>query len=287
MKYILIPLLAILLLPLVSADLNYYKVEYEVSNTVLTTMEFEFKEPTDFSNFDFNLPSDVKEIGLTIIDSEGGGDITKTKQVQITYSTSKYLEGTNHFLTNFKTIYPTDSLTITLKLPIETALQGSIEDSVFPAPSDVTSDGQRIIISWEDEDLDPDENISLFVIFKEKFSFIPYLLALIIIVLAVVIFMLLKKKPKKIQKTEKAKKGYNIEIHLKEDEKQVIRALKRKDGQCTQATLRVITDLSKAKLSRILSELEERKIVHREERGNKKIVTLKKGSWNNLEQDKD
>jgi len=63
--------------------------------------------------------------------------------------------------------------------------------------------------------------------------------------------------------------------HLKEDEVIVINVLRMKGGSCSQSTLRIATDFSKARLSRILSELEERSVVYKEQRGRKNIITLK------------
>ena len=77
-------------------------------------------------------------------------------------------------------------------------------------------------------------------------------------------------------KKEIVEKEYDIEKHLKEDEEQVITILKNKQGSCEQGTLRVITGFSKAALSRLLSELEARKIIHKEKRGKKNLVFLKK-----------
>ena len=66
MKYILIPVFILLIPFCLANELNYYNVEYEINNYVHTKIEFEFKEPFNFLGFDFNLPSDVKTIDMTI-----------------------------------------------------------------------------------------------------------------------------------------------------------------------------------------------------------------------------
>jgi uncharacterized membrane protein len=48
-----------------------------------------------------------------------------------------------------------------------------------------------------------------------------------------------------------------------------------KHNSCSQATVRVVTDFSKARLSRILSELEARGIIYKEQKGRKNIITLR------------
>lgn len=70
-------------------------------------------------------------------------------------------------------------------------------------------------------------------------------------------------------------KNNDVDRYLKEDERIVINVLRMKHNSCSQATLRVVTDFSKARLSRILSELEERGVVYKEQAGRKNIITLK------------
>ena len=59
-------------------------------------------------------------------------------------------------------------------------------------------------------------------------------------------------------------------ICSKEDEKLIVIILKQKKGSCTQSTLLTLTNMSKASLSRLLQELEQRNIIRKEQQGNKK-----------------
>lgn len=61
---------------------------------------------------------------------------------------------------------------------------------------------------------------------------------------------------------------------LDPQEKSVMKAVKEQDG-ITQNTLRLRTDLSKAKLSYVLQELEKRNLIKREEKGKTMQVFLK------------
>lgn len=70
--------------------------------------------------------------------------------------------------------------------------------------------------------------------------------------------------------------SYNdVNRYLKEDERILINVLRMKHNSCSQATLRVVTDFSKAKLSRLLTELEERGVVYKKQQGRKNIITLR------------
>ncbi len=77
-----------------------------------------------------------------------------------------------------------------------------------------------------------------------------------------------------IMKKEAAGDG-GVDRYLKEDERIVINVLRMKHNSCSQATLKVVTDFSKARLSRILSELEERGVIFKQPAGRKNMITLK------------
>lgn len=66
----------------------------------------------------------------------------------------------------------------------------------------------------------------------------------------------------------------SIDSYLKEDERVIINILRMKHNSCSQATLRVITDFSKAHLSRLLKELEERGVIFKRQSGRKNLITL-------------
>jgi hypothetical protein len=66
-----------------------------------------------------------------------------------------------------------------------------------------------------------------------------------------------------------------VEKHLKEDERIIVRLLRQREGKCEQGTLCVVSDFSKATLSRLLAELEARGIVRKERQGKKNMVYLR------------
>ncbi len=66
-----------------------------------------------------------------------------------------------------------------------------------------------------------------------------------------------------------------LDKYLKEDERNVVSILRQRGGVCSQSTLRIAGDFSKATLSRLLKELEERNIIRKEKRGKKNLVILK------------
>ena len=67
----------------------------------------------------------------------------------------------------------------------------------------------------------------------------------------------------------------DLDRYLKEDERNVLNILRQRGGVCSQSTLRIAGDFSKATLSRLLKELEERNIIKKEKRGKKNLVILR------------
>ena len=81
----------------------------------------------------------------------------------------------------------------------------------------------------------------------------------------------------KTLKETKKKQNEDFEFLLKaldDDEKKVMRAVREQDG-IEQATLRIRTDLSKTKLSVVLSELEKKNLIKKVPEGKKNRIYLK------------
>ena len=94
---------------------------------------------------------------------------------------------------------------------------------------------------------------------------------------------MLKESQEKIVKTlEETKKQQDVESKfeliltaLNEDEKNVIKSVREQDG-ITQATLRIRTGFSKAKLSALLNDLENRGLIKKIAKGKTNQVFLKR-----------
>jgi uncharacterized membrane protein len=194
----------------------------------------------------------------------------------------------DNFLLNLIPRYNIENLNIKLILKEGSTLKKPLRNddlssgSVYPKPDLVTSDGLRLILEWSIKEISSEDEIAIFVQIKEKSSPIIFIIiAVFSILTAFFLSIKLKKKPKEIIIE---KKEDLLELHLKEDEERVIKVLKLKEGSCDQGTLRIATGFPKATLSRILFELEQRKIIIKEKRGKKNKIFLKKENWNNLEQ---
>lgn len=274
MKKTLIYLLLTLIFPLAYAqEIENYNIDYAIlfGKAVVNEKITLDKE----AELILTLPEDARTIESNV-DYELNKNVIKikSKEIILKYITNSYIEegNKNYFLKDFKVPLKTRNLSINLLLPEKAILDKPInqDGSIYPKPDRITTDGQRIIISWTKQNLEKDQGLSIFVIYKEaKQSDYAYILLAILIL---VFSYLLLRKPKEIIKTVTKE---ITELQLKDDEKIIVRVLKQKEGECYQSTLTTITDFSKAKLSRILEEMETRGIIKRVEKGKKKLVILK------------
>jgi len=254
--------------------------------------------------FYFSLPEDARTIDLYIDNSaaepviEEGRlkiELRSSKRVRISYVTGDFLDK-NNFLVNLKAPDDINNLTLQVSLPEKAVLRKQIIEgditsgSIHPNPELALTDGRSMIFIWKRNDLSKDDELSVFVQYKPGGPSIwpIFWVLLIAAMLAYLGYNYMKewrykgliKRPKKeakVPQPRKPKKELGILKHLKEEEQQIIRVLQQKEGKCEQGTLRIITDFSKAHLSRLLMELEARKIIHKEKKGKKNIVYLKKG----------
>ena len=249
--------------------------------------------------FESAVPEDAFGISLYINDEPVEYSemirLSSAKKIKINYLTSSLIDNGN-FLASIPAKYNTTILTIKLTLEEGTSIKREKSDgiktpSVFPEPNEITSDGQSIILIWEKENTGTEE-FPIYVRLKQKKSYALAIIAVLTIIAVIIIVKTAPWKKKKHKKEpEEEKKEHKIEVkkeephqpkkdddmleHLKEDEQQIVRVLKDREGSCEQGTLRVVTGFSKAHLSRLLSELEARKIVLKEKRGKKNLVFLK------------
>lgn len=260
---------------------------------VQLTRETVFSESVS-RTIDLGLPEDASQVSLWIDDQSvpvsNPLTLKEASKIKLIYSTEDFLDA-NDFFVNMNTLETVEHLQVSLslsegyelKLPVNEYLGSG---SVYPKPSGITSDGQRIKITWNREDFKPEDEFSILVVFKEKINW--WLWGGVVAALLILVGIALSRSQShkktqerpvhetSIEKREEVKKDLDISEHLKEEEKQVIQILKNKEGFCEQGTIRFIGNFSKAKLSRVLSELEARNVIYKEIKGNKNLIHLKK-----------
>ena len=308
-KKIIILLLAFLMPYIVSADtLNSYNADFKIikdcvsskDDCVLSTIDYNF---ISSSKKDLNvvLPKDAWNVSLIIDGEELMPDITdnkvkipvkdSTKNVRLAFYTTEilnYNSPTGVFFTEIIAPFDTRSIQTALTLPLGSALVKSIEES-SAKPTRVESDGQYIKLVWEESDVSKNFKMASLAVFNREadpgvFSDLKtniMLLSLILIIIGQIIYLVVYRKSRIKQIETKLSRKFSVEEQLKEDETQIVNVLKMKEGQTSQGTLRVVTGMPKATLSKLLSELEARNVIYKEKNGKKNMVSLKEHFRNN------
>lgn len=261
---------SIFLLPLVTSssyNLEFNQVddkvlvEHSISLDSIKTISLAVPEDaySISSNLEYNLQNNV----LTIF-----GD-----NIELSYITRDLLETSKegYYLID-KIIFPSNFDTLDINLLMK---EGYFTDSkrIFPAPSSIDSDGSQIMVHWTLQDIKQGEDLPIFVSITSPTSFTSVSVWILIIVLSLFIIYFFYDK---VIKSRLSQKSSQIESHLIESEKAVLSALKEADrGEMWQKQLQLKTGFSKAKLSRVIRNLESRNLVEKIPFGNTNKVRLK------------
>lgn len=194
------------------------------------------------------------------------------------------------FRSGYEPLIETKNFIFTLKLPLGYIIpEEPGKDKGFfisPEADNLYSDGQRIILRWQEKSLSKRFDVSVISEpLKPKFKF---QFAVLILILAIILFLwfsfkkkifkekIVKKLKKKNLKKKEKSKSEIIEGHLIESEKAVIDELKNADkNELWQKQIQLKTGFSKAKLSRVIRNLESRNLIKKTPFGNTNIIKLK------------
>ncbi len=178
-----------------------------------------------------------------------------------------------------------DEVNITLNLEKGIVIK---DDEVFPLGYNIGTNGENILINWNLVDVKKGEIFAVFVNLEDtRKTFLSYFSGIFVFVIAIVIagiaFYLRKHRGekkeaqivnKKVQKKkEKPVEEYN---HLLDTEKKVIDELRKADrNELWQRQIQSSTGFSKAKVSRLVRNLESRGLVTKIPFGNTNKIRLK------------
>lgn len=220
-----------------------------------------------------NLPEEITSLDIENSYNESDGKIVvNDKIIRFSFVNTEAIEkGGKYYLT--RKIIPglyMDELNIRLVLD-----EGFVLNEVFPSEDHKESDGRKIIIEWYFEDVPGEESTPVFVVFESVKSS-NYLLGVLVIILIGIIGLILWKKREKIviKKEKKPKKKRKIEEFLLDDEKKVVDELIKENG-LWQKQIQLRTGFNKVKLSRVLKNLEKRRLIRKVNFGKTNKIYLK------------
>lgn len=158
---------------------------------------------------------------------------------------------------------PTKELNFQLSLPERAVLvkQTDIFIPYHPETAKIGSTGRRIILSWDISSPKLGTSYTFSATFEKtpiiKDNYIIYIAIIIVLIIGLIILWK-KKRPMKKETV------FSI---LRKDEKRVLDVLIDKKGKCKQREIVRETDFSKAKVSRVIVDLEERGLIKKERVG--------------------
>ncbi|MBI2545417.1 MAG: winged helix-turn-helix transcriptional regulator [Candidatus Aenigmarchaeota archaeon] len=145
----------------------------------------------------------------------------------------------------------------TVKLPEGYALANtSLIPAASPTPSNIVSDGRRIIINWNFQNIKADQSFRVQTLYEPIENNIPTNIISIIVTLVLVIvggaffYFRRSKQPKEV-----------ILSVLDDFEKRIVEVITAAGGEINQRRVVQETNLSKAKVSRVIKRLQERGLI--------------------------
>lgn len=142
----------------------------------------------------------------------------------------------------------------------------------YPAGYTLETDGQKITLVWRMHNVSKSSSFAAFVVIKDTRSSLTskfILVTLGIIILSAIAWFVYRLY-------SKTKKETKFDKHLLESERRVIKELKSSDKEgLWQKEIQIKTGFSKAKLSRVIRNLESRGLIKKVPLGNTNRVTLR------------
>ncbi len=180
------------------------------------------------------------------------------------------------FIYYVRPTYAIYNYSLTVAIPRSAYLNDNISQPIYPIPTSNFTDGIRMNFQWEKSKILPGQE-NLFVLFYEQNIVTTQFSANLFELLAflgagIIIGMLLAKfVPRLISRVRIKNKKTS---RLTRDEKKIIKYLKRKGGIAPQKNIYLDLNMSQARISLILSDLEEKGHIRRDKRGRENIVRL-------------
>ena len=267
-RLFLISFILILLIPSIAA--SSYNVELnQIDNKLLVKHSISLNSP---QNITLTTPQDAVSISANAEYSQTDDKLFfQGKEIEISYITRSALEksaGGYYLIT--KILFPFSASEANIKLILK---EGYFLDKekLFPKPSIIETDGKQISLSWNLKNVVSGDDLPIFLAITSSSGnsgTFWVIISLALVALAYIIYRYSQRKP--------SAKKEDIDKYLIDSEKAVISILKQADrGEMWQKQLQLKTNFSKAKLSRVIRNLESRNLVEKIPFGNTNKVRLK------------
>jgi hypothetical protein len=275
------------------AQIQYYgaDISLDEKGRAQVKLTLTFLKPEE--EFDFKIIGKIEKfsassIGIPVDCSVAAGGISYVKcklnltqerrTVELKFETKDFvraIEDKYYFDADLSLEKSINNLFVSVKLPEGFGLVSEEKGRIsFPENVTILSDGRHHIISWRFIDLAETQNLRFYLLYErvqgsQPSNLIFYITVFVVVAIVVWIFFYFRflRKPEKI-----------ILSVLDEFERKVFDAIKEAGGEVNQKRVVQATNLSKAKVSRVVKSLAERGLIEIERFGrtNKLKIVKKK-----------
>ncbi|MBI2662975.1 MarR family transcriptional regulator [Candidatus Woesearchaeota archaeon] len=241
------------------------------SNKAHQTLSYNFSKPIIDNSLEYTIASDIDSVNVLANGKEADFEISQNEEVntikinssepindlQMSFNVNDVIfknGNTNHFFTELS-LNKTIVSDISVKAVIP-AGYGLYDNSFKPESGAITSDGQNVVVEWDDVDT---SKPLLFSVKYRKVTFPSWILWTLIVSSLTILIILLYFQYQ--QKTEKA-----MLYGFREDEKKALVFIKTHKN-ILQKELQNEFKFSRAKSTRIVKRLEEKGLIKKEEFG--------------------
>jgi len=271
-----------------SAQIQYYGIDSFVHSegkvsTKLTIVFFEPEKNFELKIFarieNFNASSNAGPVNCKLVKGEASlvsceMNLTKEKRtLELSFETSDFVKKIDekyYLSADLSLGKEISSLFASFKLD-EGLLISKKDDSpqIFPPNATILSDGRRVIVNWNLQNLEKDKTIKFEIFYEtiEKAKFPVLQIALAILFAVAIITSIFYRRMKRARQL--------IFSVLDEQERKILNMISKAE-QINQRKIVEAMNLSKAKVSRIVKKLAERGLIKVERRGRTNILRIVK-----------
>ncbi|MDY6776603.1 MAG: hypothetical protein SVQ76_00695 [Candidatus Nanohaloarchaea archaeon] len=196
--------------------------------------------------------------------------------VTITYNGdfSRKMNGGYAFGLSNQVFVPTRKVRVRAVLPEGFGVLESMEQPYTPSDARIGSEGRRIYIEWINRNVSLGDTLEYSVKYEELAVLEKIALRQITVLLAIAVLLLTAAVVYAWRRQREEKTIASVFPVLKEDEKEVLRYMIDNEGEVEQREMVSRMDYSKAKISRLVSDLEDRNLIEKEKQGRINVVKL-------------
>jgi len=276
-----------------SSGIQFYKIDVDINeeNRAATVMAITFKQPEKYFSFDvigrvenFEATSNAGPVNCEVEVSGTSSircemELTETrKEMEIKFETNDFvrtLDNKFYFSADLSPRTAVDRISATFKLPKGALLVGeNITSSIISYPENATAHlaGGRILIIWDLSNMGATDQLKFDILYEQiktppwfqlRMRHFVLFGAVFAVVLGFIFVRYLRKSEKLVLSV------------LDEYERQIMNII-TKEGEIKQRKIVQLTNLSKAKVSRVIKSLSERGIIEVERIGRTNRIRLSK-----------